>query len=786
MKRYFFIFIFIYFFCFQFAIAEVKEGVIMGKVYDNSDIPIVGVTVTLPQLHRKTITNQHGVYRFVNVPTGNYLLVFQIYGYETHRQKVIISKKKVNVNIKLHLTSIESYSITVTGTPYSEDPLISAADVDIVEGRKKIVNQSSNLGETLEGLPGVSNIATGSQVGKPVIRGLSSNRIRILADGIAMDYQQFGVRHWANMDPFLVERIEVVRGASCVLYGSGALGGVINVIPNQIPLRISEKSILRGNLITQYYSNNSEFVGGLTLESAFGNFGLSGTIVGRTAGNMYVPDVKTAAETGISTDPKFTGELDFTDFNQLNGSLGIGYQEKFGELVINYSHWCNEHNFLLPNGKGIGQNIENNVFQIKGLVALGDNWIIKPTLSYIQNLRQSNKTGSPRDQMPDDIVIDLLVKNYTARVQLEHEKLGPFSGQMGIEHLYGDHDTRGTVPLLPAATIHNFAAFVFEEAKLGDLTLSIGARFDVRNQEATPNETLKLPDYYIGETKDVLKQDYSVFTGSIGATYRFTKNLALAANLGRGFRIPSIFELHVYGEHGGIAAFQIGDPNLKEETSLNTDLSIRWRSSRLQAKATIYRNAINNYIYLINTGEFHIKDDGSQIPIMKTIQSDAELIGADASLQTQLFPWLQVRCMYETVKGENLNTDEKLPLLPASKADAEVRFIQKKLGPFKNCWLSISVGHSNKKEAAGRYEPFWQFDLNQNFGIASTEAYTLLDLGIGFDIMVGGQPVTISLEVKNATNEAYRDFLDTYKGYALSPGRNILLKLNFPFNIFGD
>jgi iron complex outermembrane receptor protein/hemoglobin/transferrin/lactoferrin receptor protein len=599
-----------------------------------------------------------------------------------------------------------------------------------------------------------------------------------------MDYQQYGVRHWANIDPFLSKRIEVVRGASSVLYGSDALGGVINVIPRQIPFGMGENSFLTGNFTSYYFSNNSEFAGGLTLEGLLGKFGFTGTIIKRSADNINVPRVQTASETGISTDPKFSGELQYTDFDQLNGSFNMGYKSSFGEITIYYSRWNNEHNFLLPNGRGIGQNLENDVLNIKSLFPIGNNWIIKSSFNYLQNLRQSNKSGSNRDLLPEDIEIDLLIKNYTGRLQLEHGKIGNFSGQLGIEYLYGDHDTRGMVPLTPAATISNLSAFVFEEATIGKLSLSFGGRFDIRKQEATSDSRLNLPDLELGETNSVLKQEYSIFTGSIGATYRFTENLALAANVGRGFRAPSIFELHVYGEHGGIAAFQIGDPGLKEEISLNTDLSLRWRSPGLQSKLTFYRNLIDHYIYLINTGEFFTKTDGSLIPIMRTIQGNARLIGMDIDLQAQICPWLQFRGIFEIVEGKNLDTDEGLPLIPATKAIAEVKFLKKKLGPFKNCWYSITLKHSWKKEAAGRYEPFWQFDLNQNFGVASTDAYLLWDIGMGFDIKMGGQPIIISIMVKNVMNKAYRDFLDTYKGYALSPGRDIQLRVDIPFNIY--
>jgi len=355
---------------------------------------------------------------------------------------------------------------------------------------------------------------------------------------------------------------------------------------------------------------------------------------------------------------------------------------------------------------------------------------------------------------------------------------GLFAGQFGLEYMYQNQDTRGAVPLSPAGTIRNFAGFIFEEATLGLFRLSLGLRLDRRSQEAEPDERLKLPDDAAGETEAVLAQTYQVVTGSIGGACRLLENLTLAANVGRGFRAPNLFELHVHGEHGGIASFQIGDPYLKEETSLSTELSVRWRSRSLQAKATVYRNAIDNYIYLVNTG---VIDSGSQLPIMTSQQGDAALVGADLSAQAQVLPWLQLRGTFETVKGNNTDTNEDLPLLPATKFEGEARFTRHAWGKIKQPHLSLGVRHAAEKKAAGRFEPFWQFDTNPDFGVASTGAYTLIDLGFGCDLPLGDRYIHFDVGIKNLLNTAYRDFLDTYKGYALSPGRNVVFKLNVPF-----
>ncbi|NGP88118.1 TonB-dependent receptor [Fodinibius halophilus] len=778
------------------AIAQSAEKAsIEGTVSDQEKDPISGVNVALPQLNRGTFTKGDGSYSIQNLPSGTYTIVFSFVGYQNKRQQVTLHPgETVTLRVSLEQTLIRNETITVTGTPYASDPLTTPADVDVLTGSDKFSKQQTSLGSSLDDLAGVSSISTGSQMGKPVIRGLSGSRVRVLDDGVAMDYQQYGVRHGPNVDPFTSERIEVLRGAASVQYGSDALGGAVNVISNALPDAIDSQSFLEGKTLGEFATNNNELVGGLHLNGATGRWGVTGTIIRRSAGNMTVPEVPTFPQSADSTAPKFSGELDHTDYDQLNGSLGIGYQTSIGQLTAEYTRWQNNHNFLLPNGKGLGQNLENNSLQIEGNLQLNNNFILKPSFTYASNLRQSNPGGAnaePRSELPGSgfAHLDILTKNYTGKVNLDHPSVGPFSGAVGLEYKYKDQDTRGVEPLVPSATIQNFAAFVFEKAEFGDFTLSVGARADARSQEADPNADLNLPDFSAEETADVLDQSYFEFSGSVGATYRITNSFAIATNIGRGFRAPSLFNLHVDGVHGGIAAYQVGNPYLDPERSLNTDLSIRWRSTNVKTKATIYRNAIQNYVFLVNTGEFAgPNNDGP--PVLKTVQGNARLLGANADITAQLLPWLQLSGTFETVTGENVDESisqvNDLPLLPPTKISANIKLIQKDLGAFQNTFLDLGITHTSSKEAAGRYEPFWQFGNApkfNNFGVASTDAYTLINATIGGEISIWNRPISMQISAKNILNKDYRDFLDTYKGYALSPGRNITFRVKVPFTI---
>jgi outer membrane receptor protein involved in Fe transport len=195
-------------------------------------------------------------------------------------------------------------------------------------------------------------------------------------------------------------------------------------------------------------------------------------------------------------------------------------------------------------------------------------------------------------------------------------------------------------------------------------------------------------------------------------------------------------------------------------------------------------------MFLVNTGEFSgPNNDGP--PILEFVQGNARLVGGNADITAQLLPWLQLQGTFETVQGKNIDESisqvNDLPLLPPTKISGKVKIMKKALGNFENTFLSLGVQYASSKEAAGRYEPFWQFGNApqfSDFGVASTDAYTLFNATIGAEISFWDRPISMQLSANNLFNKAYRDFLDTYKGYALSPGRDITFRVKVPFTVF--
>lgn len=666
---------------------------------------------------------------------------------------------------------VELDPIEVTaGAPVPGDPMLQAASIDVLTGDELRRRQRFTIGETLEALPGVSSITAGTLVGKPVIRGLSGNQIQVLSNGLGVDYQQYGTRHMPNIDPFLAGRIEVVRGASSLLYGSGALGGAIDVQAPAFVFSPEGESATSADTLFVYHSNNAQWDVGAKARASNDTYSFDAGIVRRSAGNLDTPNAKTAAESGDPSDPKFTGELPFTDFDQVNAQFGVGVLTDIGEFGVRYDQWNNENNFLLPDGEGIGIWLRNDQLQLSGAMPFASGWELKPTLSWQNQLRRANTAGTPRSAGYDGTV-HLEFDRYVARVEAIHATLGPFDGgTLGIEYGNKIQYSRGTTVLAPGGEVSNLALFAFESKDIGALTLQAGLRHDWHSVTGDAGKT-SAPVDFTGRDS----HDYSEFTGSLGAVYRLTDQLAIASNIGRGFRAPSLFELYADGVHGGVAAIQEGNPDLEPETSLNIDLGLRWRSDRVQGGATVYRNAISNYIYLEDTGESR-----NGLPVFAYRQDDALLTGLELEARWQVTDRLELGGTLDLVRGTNDRTDDDLPLLPADtlRLEATYRFAER--GVFREPYLTLGLRHAAAKDAAPG-EPFSQFD-RLPFGTASTDAYTLLDLDLGFGFRAfGNRLARVDLGVRNLFDTEYRDFLDTYKGYTLSPGRDVRLSLSVPF-----
>lgn len=686
----------------------------------------------------------------------------------------------INPTIYAQDAQTELQAVTVTASPINEYEVNKVpSQVNVLSGEQKQQKDSASLAAMLEDIPGVNNQSTGGHAGRPVIRGLNGNRIKILSNGQNTDYQEYGVRHIQNLDAFLAERVEVIRGPQSVLFGSDAMGGVVNVKQAELPY--GETTL--GQIAGEYNSNNRERMLGAKVGAGSKDFAINAGIVTRDADNFKVPK-------DGNKPPRFVGEVPFTNYANRSGNIGLGYQQDWGEIEFRYTQWQSKQNYL-GLGPGFvaiptGQELNNNEAQLTAEFFTENGWVIKPSWSQTRNQREAI-TGTEYEDMDDSQTgyLDILVKRDDLKLALEHPAIGDFEGEIGFEVMHKDQELRSG-SLTPTAEESKRAVYLFEEANFDKWLVQMGLRYDWHSVKAPVNQ-----DNQSFVNKGIFddsnnSQDFGVATGSLGLTYQIDKQWSLATNIGKGFRAPSIFELYSGGVHGGVQAYQIGNPELDAETSLNVDLSLRWKTADTNMVATVYQNKIDNYIYLANLPGQCFTPAGGSVPCpnglqgMQAEQTKAKINGFEFAVNHKFNAHWSADLGVEVIKGENIASGDELPLMPANNARVALHFAPDDFSILKKQKISLDAKFADAKDSAGRYEPFSQFD-NIPTGTASTEAYTVWGLAYQAQVKLDQQSLNLYASVENLFNTSYVDFLNTYKGYSLDQGRNVKLGLRMDF-----
>ena len=707
------------------------EGVVVDA---ESGSPLTGAQVLLVEQGRMVVTDQQGRFVFVGVAAKDLTLGVHISGYSSFHQRLGEAPSE-GLRIELHPTYFED-EISVTASPFAVNPLEVSQQVDIVSGDEAKREGTASLGEALQGVAGVDNISTGAALGTPVIRGLSENRVRILNDGIGLNHQQFSWRHSPNVEAGLARNMEVVRGPASVLYGPDAMGGVINVI--QAPLLVTQpgERVLSGELAAGWGANAGEFTGRAQAEGAFGSLGWNVGLIRRDSGDFGTPD----------------GPLENTDFEQTNGNVTVGLSRTWGTARIRWNHWELDTGFYRP--EDFRLTLDDDLFS-------GD--ILLPTsVGDVQILvgRQTNTRKAFPVQLGGRPAVDLRLVTETLRVGLHHRRYGHFRGRLAVESLGVDNAPRALGKLVPAYATDGLAIMLFEEGRFipfgdhgGDrLILSIGARWD--------GSKLRVPANAVDDYPEGFREDYSAVTGSVGAVWRVNEVVSVAANIGRGWRPPNAFEMFADGIHNGVAAVQIGNPNLVEESNLNREISFRLATDTLRGSITAYKTDFDNFIYIGDTGEFL-----GDLPIFDYRQADAMIEGIEAAIDGSAGSWLRLGATYAWIETENQDTGARLPQQPANRLTVRARAESPALGPFQLPYVGLEARFVGSQEVSGPDEPF---------GVA-TDSYAVVDLRAGFEVAAADVTWGLDLTIRNLLDEAYTDFLYSYKAVAQNPSRDVRL-----------
>ncbi len=613
------IFIFFLLFFLASVASFAQDGKISGKVTFGGDNTVMHqVAVQIMQLKRSTVTDDNGVYLFNNVPPGRYTLVAHQEGFGDSSETVTLAAgSSAVVDIQMQISGIKE-QVTVTASGTEETAFESIATVSSVGSNEIASRAAVGLGEVLNNEAGVSKRSSGPGTSRPVIRGFDGDRVKVAADGISAGSlaSQSG-DHSEPIDTLAVERIEVVKGPATLLYGSNAIGGVVNAISGHDE---AAHPGVRGYFSTIGGTNNSQAAVSGGIEYGIKNWMFWGNASGQRTGDY-------------SAGGNF-GKVDNTFTRNAAGTAGFGYFASKAFFNANYTFYQSRYGIPLDFRETDPENRSLRVWRNDVKFNFGYN----DADLFVTGIKFTVDISNYRHQEIADDEVGTTFHNrvFSYRAMFDQKKIGKLSGRFGFEGFHRNYSTVGEEILIDGPVKQDaFSVFGLEELKFERVTLQLGGRIE-NNRYDPVNSSL-------------LNRNFTGFSGAVGARFDLWKGGAFVANYSHGHRAPALEELYNNGSHDGTLSFEIGDPNLRPEVSDGLDFSLRHQDKRFKAEANFYYYAFKDFVFLAPTGDI---DKESGFLIAEYLQADSRFTGTELSLDIAAHKYLNVITGFDYVNAE--------------------------------------------------------------------------------------------------------------------------------------
>lgn len=730
------------------ADAFVAGTPVTGRVTNAAGQPVSGAVVDLVELHRATTTDRDGAFRFADVPAGRYTVSARHIGLIPAAKAIVVESSPVTVSFTLdeRATRIEPVNVTALRSPVADAD--SPLPTSVLTGDQVHAEGGVSLAHSIANLPGVRNVSTGEQIGKPMIRGLFGPRILVLADGSRLEDYSWSDEDGPSLDARIADRIEVIRGPASVLYGSDALSGVVNVIPSELSYSSDGSKQRRAAIEAYGGSNNIELGGALMAEGAQSKYAWRLIGTGRFSQNYQTP----------------TGEQPNSSFWAFNGEGSFGIRGDNTNTTFRAAHYGGEFHLLEatgpetgdPEGGPVRQTLDDRLqvtndyvthglrfetkaqFQRHSLTEVSDDCVPVPPATTCQKVKDQQAFG-------------LVLNTGLVDAMMHHGGGEGISGTLGVSGMYQSSTSSGPIFIVPSATINSVAAFGLEQFKTGPVAFLAGGRVDARNLSSdAQSEISRVAD----------SQRWSEASGDVGVVVHLTPQLSALANAATGWRAPTLFDLYANGPNLAEARFEVGDPTMNTEQSKSIDGGLRWASERARAEVSVFRSEVDHFIFTTPTSQTR-----NGLQVFQHTQADARLQGAELSLEARVADQLVVRASHDLVQGDDKSASEPLPLMPPQRTILGAELDWPRAGALRKLRFGGDV-EINQKQT--RLNPEDQ----------ATNGYTLLNLDASFEHSIRGAPGRFDILVRNALNTTYRDFLSRFKGFANGPGVNVIFKVS--------
>jgi iron complex outermembrane receptor protein len=702
--------------------------------------PVINASVLIIQLDRSTMTDSDGKYEFLDLPPGTYDVISHMHALADEVRTVKIAPgQSVVVNFELSFEPLRQ-DVTVTATGHTQTAFESFQAITSLNSLELVGKNAFALGEVVKDQPGVSVRSFGPGSARPVLRGFDGDRVLILADGLPTGTlsAQSG-EHAEPLDAAFLNRLEIVKGPATLLYGSNAIGGVVNAVTEHHLIHEHPHEGLRGQIIAEGGSNNSRVSGGAGGEYGHKDWIVWGHGSHQVAGDYHSPEGRVENSGTRMT----SGNLGFGWFGN-RAFFSLGYYLNKGRLGIPFADVFHHHEEKEKEGQHEGEaelpcQVDEvftwqNVRLSAGLINTGKFMEkIKVAANFSRWRHEELEGGIPATTF-DNRLLNL-------RVTFDQHKTRLSDGSFGFHFWNRDCRSQGEESLSPPVIANGFAAFVLQELRFPRIQLQFGGRM-----ERIGYDPAGLP-----------RRSYTGFSAAAGIRFSLWKDGNFVANYTHSYRVPAVEELYNYGPHVGNLAFEIGDPNLKREASDGLDLSVRHQGSVIQAQANFFYYHIRDFVYLAFTGEIR-----EGLREASYSQADARFIGGEGEIDLAVHSHIWLHLGLDMVNAKLIQSNLPLPRIPPLRGRIGIE------ARYKGFVLNPEIVMAS--------------DQNRIYPTETrTPGFTVVNLDASYILAKSHLAHVFAMSIFNVGNRLYRNHLSFIKDFAPEMGRGIRFSYSLRF-----
>lgn len=742
---------------------------ISGQVFDHDEnTPLAFANILVEELSTGAITDEQGLFLLEGLCAGDYHLRITHLGCHPERQFIrLTADTSIRVQLDHQAEFLEGVIVEAERSRSIGQNQQGLSRQELEQGG------GSNLATLVSSIAGVSNLKNGSGISKPIIHGLTGNRVAILNNGLVQAGQQWGADHAPEIDPFTADRVTVIKGVESIAYGGNTLGGAVSVEPGDIAkdphMHGAAQYVLETNGWQHTLSTRLEKSGRLADWRVVGTFKQGGD---HQTPSYYLRNTGIQERSLATQVHKNIGESWYNTvyYSYFNLNIGILRGSHIGNLTdLETAIGRNEPFFTVDTFtyklEEPRQRVDHHLLKYNSKYFLTADQFLEFTYGLQVNHRQEFDVR--RGERSDRPALDLKLYSHFMDFHWQNEK-GNTQRKIGVQYRFNENDNQpntGVLPLLPDYESSVLGAYLIWNGSWDWIDWQLGGRYDY-NMLNVATISRDLP-----RRVEFFDHQFSQFSLAGGLEKSWNDNWYTKFNIGLAERAPEVNELYSSGLHQGVSGIEEGRSDLATEKSLKTILSqiFEWKE-QFFVEASLYHQIIQDFIYLQPEEDTRLTIRGA-FPVFTYQQADARISGLDLTSKWVIAPLWEWQNSYAIVRGYNRTDDEPLVYMPADNWTSTISHVWEAWGGFSEPRIALS----------GQY--VWEQTrlLDSQDFLTPPPAYFLLNLNLSAEKNWSKGTLHLNFQVKNLLNTTYRDYLNRLRYYADEEGRNVKLNLRYEF-----